>query len=91
MKPGPITVDIDQLVLRGFDRASAAELAGEIRQALTRKLAEHGPPAVWTAADRQYIAGLDIPIRATDSPGAIAESLAARLCADTDDSRGGQP
>ena len=88
-----------------FDRAGAAELAGELRKALARALAEKGPPAWWTEAehssmahpysdhhsDDRHIAHLEVSIAATDSPAAIAKTLATQLCTGTTTSSGGQP
>ena len=92
----PVTVDIDELVLSGFDRVDAAEFASALRDALIRALAAHGPPPGWTGgepgdAHRPHTARLEISVRAGDSPAAIAETLAARLCAGTATSPGEQP
>lgn len=88
---GPISVDIDELVVQGFDRASAGALANEIVTALTRALTEHGPPRQWIEGatggpGRQggaslYLPQLEVTTGAGASPAAIAATLAARLCA----------
>lgn len=77
---GPITVDIDELLLIGFDRAGAASLADQIPKLLEKKLAEQGPPSHWLTPGI-YAAELNIAVQELATPAAIARTLAEQLWA----------
>ncbi|WP_428268594.1 hypothetical protein [Haliangium sp.] len=84
MKPGPINVDIAELVLHGFDHRAAAELDGQLRSQIARLLSQQGPPDGWAGGHEpsgtpRQVSALSVTLDPNDSPARIAERVAAAI------------
>ena len=76
---GPVSVEIDELVLFGFPQAHAVALASEIRAALLRLLTEQGPPRWWCQDGQQALAAPGASGRALAAPGSSNPQGSAAL------------
>ena len=86
MNQGPITVDIAELALHGFDDLSAAEFDAQLRSQIASILSEQGPPDTWTdgrgpSGQPRSISSLSVTVGANDSPAHIAARVATALVA----------
>ena len=84
MKRAPCTVDIEELVLVGFERSAGAELADALREALTRALITEGLPPGWRGSETSVNFRCDsLRLEASrgggNSPAAVADSLVQAL------------
>ena len=85
-----VTVNVDALVLRGFDRRSGARVAAAFERRLVELLQSASLPAAWRAGD--VLRAAPLRLAAAADPTLFGERLAqAVFAAQQDERRSGPP